>query len=152
MDFKRVRDLPWACQVAQIDASMPTDIPGGVDSVVYVIRAELPALEYRGKTMFEAAWARCLGTPRNSLAERQNLRASVIVPFLRPHASVPGSGEPVANGNLRLATDAADEFPNRNQRSSEQPPPAAIPNLRPKRLDDVAAKDVGELGPESQWR
>ena len=114
MDFKRVRDSPWACQAAQIDASMPTDIPVGVDSVVYLIRVELPALEYRGKTMFEAAWARCLGTPRNTLAERQNLRASVIVPFLRPHASVPGSGEPVANGNLRLATDAVGEFSNGN--------------------------------------
>ena len=100
--------------MTQIDANTPTDIPGAVELLVYLIRAELPALEYRGKTMFEAAWARCLGTPRNTLAQRQNLRASVIVPFLRPHASVPGSGEPVANGNLRLATDAADEFSNRN--------------------------------------
>ena len=152
MDVKRLRDSPWACQVAQIDASMPTDIAGALDSVVYLIRVELPALEYRGKTMFEAAWAPCLGTPRNTLAQRQNLRAPVIVPLLLPHASVPGSGEPVANGNLRLATDAADEFSNRNQRSLEQPPPGAIPNLRSKRRDDVAASDVGELGPEIQWR
>ena len=114
MDFKRVSDLPWAFQVTQIDANTPTDIPGAVELLVYLIRAELPAPEYRGKTMFEAEWARCLGTPRYTLAQGQNLRASLVVPFLRPHASAPGSGEPVANENLRLATDAADPLANRN--------------------------------------
>ena len=42
---------------------------------MYPIRAELPTLEYRGRPTFEAARARCLGTPRNTFAESRNLRA-----------------------------------------------------------------------------
>ena len=55
--------------VARVDADTPTKNTETLISVVYPIRAEMPTLEYRGKTTFEAARARCVGTPRNSFAE-----------------------------------------------------------------------------------
>jgi len=71
MDFKRATDLPWARQVARVDGDTPTDIAGALDSVVYLIRVELPTLQYRGKSIFEAARSRCVGTPRHTFAESQ---------------------------------------------------------------------------------
>ena len=152
MDFKAAVDSTQARPVVRDEADTPTNIADTLDSVVYPIRAELPTLEYRGKPTFEAARARCGGTPRSTFSKSQILRLSVVVLFLRPHASVPGSGEPVANRNLHLATDARNKFSNRNQRSLEQPPQAAIPLFRSKRLNDVAANEIGDLRPQSYWR
>ena len=84
MDFKRATDPQLACHVARIDADMPTNIAGTLDSIVYRIRAELPTLECRGKPMFEAARTRCVGTPRSTFAKSQNLPASVVVLSVRP--------------------------------------------------------------------
>ena len=58
----------------------PTNIAGAFDLVVYLIRVELPTLECRGKTTFEAARSRCVGTPRSTFAKFQH-RNGCLLPF-----------------------------------------------------------------------
>ena len=86
---------------------------------MYPIRVDRPAFECRGKPTFEAARVRCLGTPRNTFAESQNLRAISLL-FCAAFGCV---GKRIARrtniadcvlANFVTATEAADKFPTGN--------------------------------------